>query len=170
MTKQLNKIEWCRIEPLKNRIKRIIVTERNNIQWMHTIYNNQGLSYKWSSGGSQGDKLHEGQGDCRDWIHSDQMVLTAARQGRLDSESGGEKWLKGLLGSSPVRSDGSHDGQAGRLDQVTGGQRHSKLSQVQWELPGSSPFRSDGSHGSQTVGWIRWPFAKGTQMKVGKRL
>ncbi len=57
MTKQLNKIEWCRIEPLKNRIKIIIVTERNNIQWMHTVYNNQAQ------------------------VQSDQTVLLTARQG-----------------------------------------------------------------------------------------
>ncbi len=39
-----------------------------------------------------------------------------------------EQWPKATLGKpsglSPLRSDGSHDGQTGRLDQVTGGQRH----------------------------------------------
>jgi hypothetical protein len=44
------------------------------------------------------------------------------RLGRL------EWWPKatqgGPSGSSPLRSDGSHDGQAEMLDRVSGGQRH----------------------------------------------
>ncbi len=43
-----------------------------------------------------------------------------------------EQWPKATQGGpsdlSPLRSDGSHDGQGGRLDRVTGGQRYSKLS------------------------------------------
>jgi hypothetical protein len=73
---------------------------------------------------------------------------------------------RGPSGSSPLRSNGSHDGQAGRLDWMTRGQRHSKLSQAQGELPGSSPLRSDGSHGSQTRGWTCCPVAKSIQMRV----
>ncbi len=75
--------------------------------------------------------------------------------------------LGGPSGSSPLRSNGSHDGQAGRwLDWMTRGQRHSKLSQAQGELPGSSPLRSDGSHGSQTRDWTDCLVAKSTQMRV----
>jgi hypothetical protein len=49
-------------------------------------------------------------------VHSDQMVFKIVR---LETEPR-EQWLKatqgGPSGSSPLRSDGSHDGQAGRLD------------------------------------------------------
>jgi hypothetical protein len=40
--------------------------------------------------------------------------------------SGGQRLLKGAISSSPLRPDGSCNGQAGRLDCVSDGQRHSK--------------------------------------------
>ncbi len=49
-------------------------------------------------------------------VHSDKMVFKIVR---WETEPC-ERWLKGTQGgssgSSPLRSDGSHDGQAGRLD------------------------------------------------------
>ncbi len=74
--------------------------------------------------------------------------------------SGGQKQLKGGPSDlSPLRSDNSFDGQAGRLGHLTDGQRHSKLSSAERELPGSSPLRSDGSCSSQAGGWMDdwWP-------------
>ncbi len=71
-------------------------------------------SYK----GSQGLKLHKAVGDCPNQIPSDQMVL-----GTVRLEAGPrERWPKALKtklaqggpsGSSPLRSDGSRDSQAG---------------------------------------------------------
>jgi hypothetical protein len=78
--------------------------------------------------------------------------------------SGGQRQLKGgPSGSCSLRSYYSHDGQAGRLDQVTSGQRHSKLSQAQGEPPGSSPLGSDDSHGSKIGGWTAFTVAKSGQ-------
>ncbi len=43
---------------------------------------------------------------------------------KLDHVSGDQRQLKGgPSGSSPLRSDGSHDGQAERLDRMSGGQK-----------------------------------------------
>ncbi len=50
---------------------------------------------------------------------------------------------------SPLRSDVSHDGQAGRLYSLSMGQRTFKVAKSQGGLPGLSPLRSDGSDGSQ---------------------
>ncbi len=52
---------------------------------------------------------------------------------QFDREAGPGDWQpKGTQGvpsaSGPLRADGSRDGQAGRLDWVTGGQRHSRES------------------------------------------
>jgi hypothetical protein len=48
-----------------------------------------------------------------------------------------EQWPKatqgGPSGLSPLRSDGSRYGLVGRLDRVTSGQRHSKLTQVHYD-------------------------------------
>jgi hypothetical protein len=55
----------------------------------------------------------------------------------------------GPSGSSPLRSDGYCDGQAGRLDRVSCGQRHSKLSKISRGTTRLKSTRSDGSHGSQ---------------------
>ncbi len=80
------------------------------------------------------------EGNYPDWVHSDQMVLGMVRQGdwtvwvvgRLDRLSSGqagplERWPKatqeGPSCSSSLRSDGSCDGQVGRLDCVSGGQK-----------------------------------------------
>jgi hypothetical protein len=83
-----------------------------------------------------------------------------------------ERWPKAVQVEPSVlssyRSDCSPDGQAGRLDLVTCGQRHSKPSYAQGELPGSSPLRWGGSCGGQSEGWTGWLVTIGAQMKVGK--
>jgi hypothetical protein len=61
------------------------------------------------------------------------MVLKAVRKEgwRLDHVSGSQRQLKGgLSGSSPLRLDGSRDGQAGWLDRVTGGHRTQNLAKL----------------------------------------
>ncbi len=60
--------------------------------------------------------LQKAKRDCPDHVHSDQMVLWTVRQesGPHERQSKALKTLKGgrPKGSSPLRSDGSHDGQA----------------------------------------------------------
>jgi hypothetical protein len=60
--------------------------------------------------------------DYLDRVHSDQMILGIVQRERLD-----QRWPKatpgGPSGSSPLRSDGSCDGQVGRLDCLSGGQK-----------------------------------------------
>jgi hypothetical protein len=71
------------------------------------------------------EKCMRTKGDYQNQVHSDPMVLKIVRQ-----EAGlCERWQKatqgGPSGSSPLRSGGSRDGQAGRLDPVSGSQRDS---------------------------------------------
>jgi hypothetical protein len=62
--------------------------------------------------------VQQAKGDCPECVHSDQMVLGTVRW-ETGSRESWPKALKtklaqgGLSGSSPLRSDGSHDGQAG---------------------------------------------------------
>jgi hypothetical protein len=68
------------------------------------------------------------KGDHQDQVHLDQLVLMIAFW-----EAGPcERWPKatqgGPSGSSPLRLDSSCDGQAGRSDQISGGQKTLKIS------------------------------------------
>jgi hypothetical protein len=56
------------------------------------------------------DILRKAKGDCLDLVHSDQKVLETIRRGRLVLS---KLTQKRLLGSSPLRSDGSHDSRVG---------------------------------------------------------
>jgi hypothetical protein len=62
--------------------------------------------------------LLQAKGDCSNQVHSDQMVLGKARQ-EAGTQKRQLKVLKTKLtqgeasGSSPLRSDGSHNGQMG---------------------------------------------------------
>jgi hypothetical protein len=58
--------------------------------------------------------LRKAKGDHLDRVHSDQNVLKMIKWGRLVLIIGGqESQTQGTSGSSPFRSDGSRDGQAG---------------------------------------------------------
>ncbi len=79
-------------------------------------------------------KTAQSQEGLPDQVHSDQMVLGTVRWEAVPCE----KWPKALKikvaqggpsGSSPLRSDGSHDGQAGGWTTLTvaiGAQRESR--------------------------------------------
>jgi hypothetical protein len=69
-------------------------------------------------GGTQGEFYMQAKWDYLNRVHSDQMVLKIVRQMGLCQPC--EQWPKATQGRpsgySPLRSDGSCDGQAGRLD------------------------------------------------------
>ncbi len=69
--------------------------------------------------------MHENQGDYQDPVHSDPMVLKIVRREAGPCERWQKATQRGPSGSSPLRSGGSRDGQAGRLDPVSARQRHS---------------------------------------------
>jgi hypothetical protein len=68
-----------------------------------------------------------------------------SRDHQTEKLSCGEKQLNGGH-QSPLGSNCSRDGQAGRLDGVSGGQNalKTKLNKSQKGIPGTSPLRSDG--------------------------
>jgi hypothetical protein len=66
--------------------------------------------------------------DYLNQVHSDQLVLEIIRQEAEPREQWPKTTQGESSGSSPLRSDGSSDGQAGRLDRVTDGKRHSRES------------------------------------------
>jgi hypothetical protein len=84
-------------------------------------------SYKWGSGESQVGVYMKATWDYQDQVHSDQMVLMIVREGGWTTWAIAKSNSKGLSGSSPLKSDSSHDGQAGRLDCVSGGQKTLKV-------------------------------------------
>jgi hypothetical protein len=60
--------------------------------------------------------LHFAKGDHLDRVHSDQKDLKMIRQGKLVLVIGAQEFqnqLKGMSGSSPLRSDGSRESQVG---------------------------------------------------------
>jgi hypothetical protein len=66
--------------------------------------------------GSSRGILHQAKGDHLYQVHSYQKVLNVIRWGRLVLVIGGQEsqnLLKGPSGLSPLRSDGSRDGQVG---------------------------------------------------------
>ncbi len=85
--------------------------QENTIKAQHTIHVN--LSKRLSRG-----ILQQAKGDSSDRVHSDQMVLGTVRWDAGPCEKQ-PKALKTKLAqggpsdSSPLRSDGSHDGKAG---------------------------------------------------------
>jgi hypothetical protein len=84
-----------------------------------------------------------------------------AQGGNLHEGQGGQSKL------SPLRSDGSRDSQAGRLDLVSNRQGHLK-SLAQEEPLGLSPLRSDGSQDGQVGGWTRLAVPKRVKMRARK--
>ncbi len=75
------------------------------------------------------------------------------------------------LGSSPLRLDGSNDGQAGGWTGCpVAAQGLYSLKLKPRGLLRSSPLRSDGSNDKQTGGWTSCLVAKDAQMRVGKQL
>ncbi len=63
---------------------------------------------KCSTGETQEENCMKAQGDYPDQVYSDQMVLMADREDRMHVSIGQRQNQGGLLGSSPLRSDGSH--------------------------------------------------------------
>jgi hypothetical protein len=86
------------------------------------------------------------KGDYQDQVHSGQMVLVLVRPGGGQHEWWPKATQGGPSGLSPLRSDGSRDGKAGRLDCMSGGQKTLKLSYINLKggILGLSPLRSDG--------------------------
>jgi hypothetical protein len=61
-------------------------------------------------------------------VFSDKVVLMIVRRGGWTKGAVVKGDSRGAFGSSPLRSDGSHDGKAGRRDCVNGGQKTLKIS------------------------------------------
>ncbi len=127
---------------------------------MHTICNNQGPSYKWSSGGTQRNKLHEGQGGLPGLSPLRSVGYQGSQAGRLDHVSCSQRLLKEAirLKFTPIRWFLGWPGrEAGPGDQrprtlktklSSRGTTRLESTQIRW------------SHGSQTGGWTRWPVPK----------
>jgi hypothetical protein len=75
----------------------------------------------------------------------------------------------GLSRLSPLRSGGSRNSQAGRLDRMSGGQRHAKTKPSSRGPSGWSPLGSDGSRDGQARCWTVITVAKDAQGRVGKQ-
>ncbi len=91
-------------------------------------------------------KRKEGQGGL-----SGSILLRLDGSG--DSQVGKLECLSCVKGNSrgAIRLESTNflDGQAGRLESMGSGQRHSKEAISDRRLPGSCPLRKDSSHGSQ---------------------
>jgi hypothetical protein len=77
---------------------------------------------------------------------------------------------RGSSGLSPLRLDGSRDGQAGGwtgYPVAAQGLYSLKLQSSQGGQSDSSPLGSDGSHDSQAGGWTSCLMDKDAQMRVG---
>ncbi len=100
------------------------IINKTEYQISNRIENHQSTIFKyvrrpcsnWISDWTQREFYMQAKEGYLNQVHSDQMVFKIVR---LETEPR-EQWLKatqgGPSGSSPLRSDGSHDGQAGRLD------------------------------------------------------
>jgi hypothetical protein len=104
------------------------------------------MKLRWNSRG----KLHESQGELSRLSPLTQMVIVIAKRGGWTAWAVAKNIWRGPSGSCPLSSDGSRDGQVGRLDCMSSGQKTFKAKlNLEEDYPGSSLLRSDGSHDSQ---------------------
>jgi hypothetical protein len=124
-----------------------------------------------SQGNSRGNLQASQKGDYLDWVHSGQMVFEIVRWRIWAAWAVAKSNSRGPSSLSPLRSDGSRDGQAGRLYCMNGGQKTLK---AKLNLKGDYQARA---HSGQMVvvvirqgSWTTWTVAKDAQMRVSKQL
>ncbi len=99
--------------------------------------------------GTEGVNCMKAKRDYQDWVHSDQMVLIKlGKKAALPSNC--QRQLKeGSSGSSPLRSDGSRNGQAGRLGCMT--RKPAKISKISRGTTRLESTQDRWFHGSQAA-------------------